>query len=94
MKHTKTTSFKVGTVVATPGVLAALQEGTESFLVYLIRQASGNWNKMPGADRKEEPPIERDHPMVTSFTLHNGTRLLVMTEADRSSTTILLTAEY
>ena len=92
MKHLKETSFAVGTVVATPGALAALQEGLESFTVFLLKHAArGNGRSAAPTDNSA---IERAHSVVSKFTLMNGTELFVMTEAERDFTTVLLADEY
>jgi hypothetical protein len=92
MKHLKETSFAVGTIVATTGAIAALQEGPESFTVFLLKHAARGNGRI--AAPTDESAIERAHAVVSKFTLMNGIELFVMTEAERDFTTVLLADEY
>jgi len=87
--------FPMGQVIATPGALAALEEAGESPGVFLKRHVTGDWGDVYEHDRREnERPIVDGCRLLSAYTLSDGTRLWVITEADRSSTTILLPSEY
>jgi hypothetical protein len=96
MEDTDTSTFiTLGRVVATPGALAVLEEARESALGYLMRHASGDWGEIPPEDWEEnEFSIERELRVLSAYTLRNGTRIWIITEADRSITTLLLPEEY
>jgi len=95
MENTNTSTFSLGTVVATPGALAVLEEARESSLGYLMRHASGDWGEIPPEDWEEnEFSILRELRILSAYTLRNGARIWIITEADRSITTILLPEEY
>jgi hypothetical protein len=95
MDDTNTTTFGLGVVVATPGALAAFEEAFESPLGFLMRHASRDWGEIPPEDWEEnEFSIKRELRILSAYTLRNGTRIYIITEADRSSTTILLPEEY
>ena len=95
MNDTDKTVVSLGTVVATPGALTALEEACESSLGYLMRHASRDWGEVPPEDWEEnEFSIERDLRVLSAYTLRNGTKIWIITEADRSITTILLPTEY
>jgi hypothetical protein len=88
-------TLTLGTVVATPGALAALEEARESSLGFLMRHASRDWGEIPPEDWEEnEFSIERDLRVLSAYTLRNGIKIWIITEADRSVTTILLPDEY
>ena len=93
LRETKT--LPLGQVVATPGALAALEEAVESVMGYLARHASRDWGEVPPEDWEEnEFSIERELRVLSAYTLRNGTKIWIITEADRSVTTILLPSEY
>jgi hypothetical protein len=85
--------FELGRLVATPGALAALAPGEPSTL--LSRHVSGDWGDVPPEDAAENEFIVRHgFRVVSSYETAGGTRVWVVTEADRSSTCILLPKEY
>jgi hypothetical protein len=85
--------FEVGKLVATPGVLAALTP--EEPLTLLCRHVSGDWGDVPLEDAAEnEFSLQRCFRIVSSYRTTGGTRVWIITEADRSSTCILLPEEY
>ena len=87
--------FKLGQVVATPGALAALEASGESLLDYLQRHLSGDWGIVDDADRRENETAIIIHMRIMSvYLLKNDVRIWIITEADRSSTCVLLPEEY
>ena len=95
MNDTDTTTLSLGTVVATPGALAALEQACESSLGYIMRHASRDWGEVPPEDWEEnEFSIKQELRVLSAYTLRNGTKIWIITEADRSVTTILLQSEY
>ena len=87
--------FNPGQVVATPGALAALGASRESLLTYLQRHLSGDWGEVDEHDAREnELSLNHDLRIMSVYTLRTGTRIWIITEADRSSTCILLPEEY
>jgi hypothetical protein len=88
--------FSLGLVVATPGALAALRKAGQTPLEFLIRHVHGDWGELGDDDRKENQlSLERGFRLLSSYhTSVADTKLWVITEADRSVTTILLPEEY
>jgi len=87
--------FSLGQTVATPGALEALLCAGESPTVYLDRHVSGDWGELSAEDVAEnEVSVREGYRILSAYSLPDGTRIWVITEADRSSTTILLTEEY
>jgi hypothetical protein len=87
--------FTLGRVVATPGALAALEASGESLSDYLTRHLSGDWGDVDAEDAREnELSLKRGWRLLSAYTLKSGTKIWVITEADRSSTCILLPEEY
>ncbi len=87
--------FSLGRTVATPGALEALEQSGQRPFTFLARHVSGDWGEVPKEDAAEnELSIEQGFRILSAYTLTNGERIWVITEADRSVTTILLPAEY
>jgi hypothetical protein len=81
--------------VATPGALAALEASGESLFDYLARHLSSDWGEVDAEDAREnELSLENGWRLLSAYTLKNGTKIWVITEADRSSTCVLLPEEY
>ena len=87
--------FNPGQVVATPGALAALEASGESLFDYLTRHLLGDWGDVDAEDAQEnELSLQHGWRLLSAYTLKSGTKIWVITEADRSSTCILLPEEY
>ncbi len=86
--------FPLGQTVATPGALDILETTGTSPLALLARHQSGDWGDVPPEDATEnEVSIEQGFRILSSFRIGQE-RLWVITEADRSVTTILKPEEY
>jgi hypothetical protein len=84
----------LGRVVATPGALRVLFEAGEDPMRYLARHSSGDWGDLDKHDRKEnELSLKHGWRIVSSYLVGRET-VWIITEADRSVTTILLPEEY
>jgi hypothetical protein len=87
--------LQLGQVVATPGALAAFEESGEQPGDLLRRHACGDWGDLCEEDRHEnEFSLIHGFRLLSSYTLSTGTKIWVITEADRSITTLLLPEEY
>lgn len=87
--------FPPGQIVATRGALQALQESGDNPSEYLRRHLTGDWGEVDDHDREEnEMSLESGLRLLSAYTLSNGTKLWIITEADRSATTLLLPSEY
>ncbi len=89
-----TPPLPLGRVLATPGALDTILGAGGDPLAYLVRHASGDWGDLCAFDRRENERSRR-HGMraLSSYGVGEG-RVWVITEADRSATTILLPEEY
>ena len=87
--------FSLGQVVATPGALAALQKAGQGPQDFLSRHVRGEWGDLCEEDRRENQfSLERGLRLLSSYRTLAGVKLYVITESDRSATTILLPEEY
>jgi len=84
----------LGRVVATPGALKLLSETGEDVFGYLARHATGDWGELCAFDRRQNQKALRTGERVLSSYPVGGERVWIITEADRSVTTILLPEEY
>ena len=85
--------FPLGRVVATPGALELLEETGEDPLHYLARHRSGDWGEVGAQDRREnELSLRHGWRILSSYSV-GGKTIWIITETDRSSTTILLPQE-
>jgi len=87
-------AFPVGRVVATPGALKLLEESGEDPRLLLARHRCGDWGDLDNYDYKEnELALKHGWRIVSSYSV--GEKCIwIITEADRSYTTILLPEEY
>ena len=87
--------FALGRIVATPGALRALEEARESPGSFLKRHVTGDWGEVDEHDRNEnELSLAQGFRLLSAYTLADGTKLWIITEADRSATTFLLPDDY
>ena len=84
----------LGRVVATPGALKLLSEIGEDPFDYLARHATGDWGDLCAFDRRQNEIALREGYRVLSSYDVLAERVWIITEADRSVTTILLPEEY
>ena len=89
------TKFPLGQTVATRGALEALLKSSESPLIFLGKHAAGDWGDLDPEDLQANEDALRDGSrLFSAYHTSLGTKLWVITEADRSATTILLPEEY
>ena len=87
--------FALGQVVATPGALTALEAARQAPQELLLRHVIGDWGDLVPEDVEEnEQALKAGNRLFSAYDLNNGTRIWVITEYDRSVTTLLLPAEY
>jgi hypothetical protein len=94
-EHGFRATFPLGQVVATPGAITAFQATGQSPLEFLKRHVQGDWGELDAHDVAEnEYSLQRGLRLLSVYTLSDGTRFWIITEADRSVTTVLLPEEY
>ena len=88
--------FNMGQVVATRGAIRAMQENKIDALSLLQRHVNGDWGCVPEEDKLEnQRSLENGYRVMSSYPLNDrGEKLWIITEADRSSTCLLLPDEY
>lgn len=87
--------FPSGRLVATPGALALLDGASKSPLEFLSRHLRGDWGDLDPEDKIEnELSLKHGFRLLSSYRVNKTEKLWVITEADRSVTTLLLPEEY
>ena len=87
--------FPLGRLVLKRGALGALREAGQEPFELLARHQAGDWGDLDEEDKQEnEFSVNRELRIFSAYFLSNGTKVWVITEADRSATTILLPDEY
>src|SRR5690242_7691608 len=86
--------FPLGRIVATPGVLVALGQAGQMLVEFLVRHVRGDWGELDEHDRQEnEYSLMHGFRLLSAYNLADGTRIWIITEADRNVTTLLLPSE-
>ena len=89
------TPLPLGEVVVTPGALEALRLECRYASEFLSRHARRDWGSVSDRDWQANDQALRDGGRILSaYALTCGVRLWIITEADRSATTVLLADEY
>lgn len=87
--------FRLGKLVATPGALDALTEAGQSPMDFLSRHVVGDWGHCCEEDQQaNEDALLHGDRLFSVYKTAKGTKIWVITEADRSSTCVLLPSEY
>ena len=84
---------RLGRIIATPNALESISEADIQNAIQ--RHQAGDWGELSGEDRDANDKALNDGSRILSaYNAGNGTRLWIITEADRSVTTVLLREDY
>lgn len=87
--------FDLGQLVSTPGALAAFDKTGDDPLIFLARHLAGDWGDVCEEDaRANNDAVEDGFRILSSYKLSDDTKIWIITERDRSVTTLLLPEEY
>ena len=85
--------FLLGRLLATPGALREVPE--PEIQVALHRHARGDWGEVGEEDRiANDEALSEGGRVLSAYVTDGGVRFWIITEADRSATTVLLPGEY
>jgi hypothetical protein len=94
-KQSTITRFALGQTFITPGAEEALQIAGQTATEFLRRHMSGDWGELSDEDvRENEFSLKEGLRLLSAYQTGKGQKLWIITEADRSATTILLPSEY
>jgi len=89
------TRFALGQTFVTPGAEDAIQIAGQTEIEFLRRHMSCDWGELSEDDTREnELSLEKGFRLLSAYQTGKGQKLWIITEADRSATTILLPSEY
>lgn len=87
--------FPLGRVVATPGVVELAAETGIDLASYLRRHAKGDWGDLDNEDKKtNDEALRYGNRLLSAYEVGNGDKIWIITEWDRSVTTLLKPEEY
>ena len=87
--------FPLGQIVATPGALEVLESFHQSPAEFLRRHVRGDWGELSADDIAEnEFSLKNGFRLLSSYITAAGAKIWVITEEDRSLTTVLLPDDY
>lgn len=88
-------SFPLGEIVATPGALSALADAKQTALEFLARHGRGDWGEVCQKDKTaNDRAVVEGSRILSAYRTNRGVRIWLITEADRSSSCLLLPEEY
>jgi hypothetical protein len=89
------TRFALGQTYITPGAEEALMIAGQTAIEFLRCHMSGDFGELADEDIQEnELSLREGLRVLSAYRTSRGQRLWIITEAGRSSTTILLACEY
>ena len=96
IRRTQNTALiDLGQTFMTIGAKEALEESNQTAMEFLIRHQSGDWGIVCEEDGQENDfSVKEEFRILSAYKTANGEKIWIITEADRSSTTILLPSEY
>ena len=87
--------FRLGKLVATPGALDALTEAAQHPMHFISRHLQGDWGDCCSEDlQANEDALKNGARLFSVYKTAKGIKIWIITEADRSSTCVLLPEEY
>jgi hypothetical protein len=88
--------FPLGRIYVTQGAAETFQRRDVPFIGDIIaRHATGDWGDMDASDKAlNDTAVKHGGRIFSAYQLTDDIRVWVITEADRSSTTVLLPSEY
>ena len=93
--------FQLGQIVATPGAMSAVAEAGQLPTEFLARHQHGDWGDLDEEDRKSndaaiahEGDVGQQDRLLSAYRTRLNVKIWVITERDRSVTTLLLPEEY
>jgi phage terminase large subunit-like protein len=87
--------FSLGRIVATPAVLEAFKQSGDSPDIFILRHSTGNWGDLSAEDKRlNDQALIHGGRLLSAYHLSDGTKIWIISEADRASSCILLPEDY
>ena len=90
-------SFDLGVCVVTQGIhqlQKSAADADKDLSPFITRHLSGDWGNTPDDDKILNDEATKNGSRIMSSYLFNDNRIWIITEGDRSVTTVLLPSEY
>ncbi len=85
--------FVLGRLLTTPGALAEVP--SDELVTAIARHARGDWGELDDEDKAaNDAALRQETRLLSAYRTKQGTKFWIITEADRSVTTVLLPDEY
>ena len=92
-KNVSSAKFQCGQLVSTPNALNQLSQ--DDILAGIARHQAGDWGDLCEEDRQaNDRALIEGTRLLSVYHAANGTKFWIITEADRSVTTVLLPEDY
>ncbi len=87
--------FGLGNVVATPGCLKLLEECKQTVDEFIDKHVAGDYGTIDAEDAQQNAwALKAGARIMSAYKTKSGKTIWIITEADRSSTCLLLPDEY
>nr|WP_249208129.1 MULTISPECIES: hypothetical protein [Burkholderia cepacia complex] len=87
--------FRLGRILVTPRVMEVIIVAGTSADDLLRRHQAGDWGEVTSIDgQKNDRALRLGARILSSYNLCDTVKIWIITEADRSVTTIMLPSEY
>ena len=94
-KTSKPYLLPLGQTVITPGALNEITKAGQTPFEFLIPHMHGNWGEVCKEDKElNDWAVENSERILSAYRTKTDVRIWVITEWDRSVTTILLPEDY
>ena len=85
--------FSWGRLVGTPGAVAALERAKQLPAEFMDRHVSGDWGEVEDPEQNELA-LQKGLRLLSVYKTKEGETIWILTEADRSYTTLMLPEDY
>jgi len=95
-KHRRKRLFEIGALEFSEGVERLMNEGRLDPMPLFERHMHGDWGDLSDSDRRQNDAALKsgEDRLFSSYQVAPGLKLWIITEWDRSLTTLLLPSEY
>jgi hypothetical protein len=100
-EHRSKPRFTLGQVISTPGALSAIADSDQNPAEFLAQHVTGDWGELNQEDKasndaaiEHEGDVDRQGRILSEYRTGKGVKIWVISEADRSVTSLLLPEEY
>ncbi len=91
----KAVLFPLGSIYLTIGAREALRKSNQEPFEFLLRHQRGDWGDLGRVDIEENiRSLKVGYRLLSAYETAKGKKIWIITEADRSLTTVLLPSEY